>query len=268
MHRVKRAILLLAGRGRRMGGLTEEQPKCLLKVARQSILERALLALSQVGIAEAVLVVGYRAEQIRDSIGDHYGGLDLAYVLNEQYAETNTAYSLWLARQFLDRECLLLEGDILFEIQVLRRILDNHAGGSAWAAVPVNPSNAEGVLLSQDARGCVSRAELVRNPTDRSPDLTHKCGGIQLLDQRLAQLLAARLQEVIHAGQRGIFADLVLGAVLEEAVIPMALCSLAGLRWSEVDDVQDLEFSRQLFRSIHRAHTFTVPGFLEGEGKT
>ncbi len=68
-----RAILLLAGRARRLGSLTKNKPKCLVRVAGASILERALDKLSASGVSEVVLVVGYRAERVREFVGGSYG---------------------------------------------------------------------------------------------------------------------------------------------------------------------------------------------------
>ena len=94
MSSTKRAILLLAGRGRRLGRLTADRPKCMVQVAGVPILERALRTLGRVGVSELVLVVGYRQDQIRKSIGTTFENMDVRYVSNELHAETNTAYSL------------------------------------------------------------------------------------------------------------------------------------------------------------------------------
>ena len=246
MRSVHRAILLLAGRGSRLGSLTEQRPKCLLDVAGISILERTLRLLSQGGVSEAILVVGYEADQIQRVIGNRYAGLDLTYIFNEQYNETSTAYSLWLAKSYLKKDCLLLEGDILFEMEVLHRVLGCSIDRSVWAAISITPGNDEGILLRRNGVGYVIAVQLVRRAEHRPLAFGYKCAGIQLLSAVMAQSLAAKLDHAINKGQTQIFADLLLGEALTETSIK--LCSLEGLRWAEVDDQEDFHRAQQLFK--------------------
>jgi len=245
MHPINQAILLLAGRGRRLGSLTEDCPKCLLEVAGMPILERSLRALSQSGVSSAVFVVGHQADQIRHFVGSQYAGIEITYLFNSQYAKTNTAYSLWLARNYLNKECLLLEGDILFNAETLERILHCTSGQSVWAALPIEPGKDEGILLQRNKSGYVEAVHLVRHPEKTCPNLSYKCAGIQVLTAQLARRLAVQLEAVINRGQVRIFADVVLGEILNET--PMKLCSLEGLSWDEVDDLEDLRRARQRF---------------------
>ena len=245
MYRDNRVIMLLAGRGRRLGNLTESRPKCLLEMGGISLLERSLRTLSESGISKAVLVVGYRAEQIRRVVGNQYSGIKIEYVVNHRYAETNTAYSLWLAREFLSTPTLILEGDIIFDEKVLSHILRCSSGQSTWAAVPVTPQRNEGILLSCNGTGHVSGLKLVRRPQDSGTELQFKCAGIQRLTAGAAQALAMKLDETIQRGEVRKYADLVLAENFDE--YPMILCSLDGMLWAEIDDVADYQSAQQLF---------------------
>lgn len=250
MTSVTRAILLVAGRGRRIGPLTDERPKCLLDVEGASVLERALSALAASGVREVALVVGYRWEQVREVAGDRFAAMNVYYVHNERHRDTNTAYSLWLARQFMSCDLLLVEGDILFDAETLIQILDCADGESVWGAVSVAPGRNEGILLERTDSDHVRRVELVRDPERRDSSLGFKCAGIQLLTTPLAETFRGKLEGVIGAGQRRLFGDLVLGEALKEH--PMRLCSLDGARWAEVDDFEDLRAARCLFGASRR----------------
>ena len=231
-----------------MGDLTRQSPKCLLEVASRSIVERALQELAAVGVTEAVLVVGYGASQVRRLIGPVYAGMHVEYVVNDHHADTNTAYSLWLARDYLSVDCILVEGDILFDYRVMQFIVACSRHCSAWAGVPVGDHAAEGVLLRRGMDGRVSSVELVRTPTGRPAGLDFKCAGIQLVRAELGRMLANALeQEVVRHGRAQTYADLVLGGLLHKSV--MTLCSLDGMRWAEVDTPDDLSRARRLFAS-------------------
>lgn len=245
MHSTHSAIILVAGRGSRLKELTEIRPKCLLEVGGQSFLGRSLDALSKNGISKVTLVVGYHAEQIRRAFGDTYHDMSIEYVMNENYAETNTAYSLWLARAQLTARTLLMEGDILFEEDVLSGILNKFDGKSVWAAVPVTPNRSEGILLSCNRSRHVSGLKLVRSAQDRGLGLNYKCAGIQLLENKVAQNLALRLDDTIANGEVKKYADLVLGEMLPG--ISMHLYVLDDMQWAEVDSPDDYLDAQKMF---------------------
>lgn len=246
MDTAKRAILLIAGRGRRLNGHTDTRPKCLIQVGTISILERTLRSLSASGVSETVLVVGYRAEQIQAFTGTQFEHMDITYVHNPKHAETNTAYSLWLAREYLNTDVFLIEGDVLLEPQTLDRMVQHFSQQSVWAGVPLSRADAEGILLEQGADGRVADVELVRRTERQNGQLTHKCAGVQLLSKSAAEAFAARLDAAIGTGHLQIYADLVLSELLVD--VPITLCSLDGIRWAEVDDEADYQYAQQLFR--------------------
>ena len=252
MYSVEQAIILIAGRGHRLGNLTDARPKCLLEIGGKSFLERSLHALSKCGLSKAVLVVGYRKEQIQNVIGHRYEGIEIEYVINHRYAKTNTAYSLWLARDYLLSQSLILEGDIVFDEAILSYILSCSGGKSIWAAVPVTPLRNEGILLSRNGTGYVSRLKLVRHTQNESTDLKFKCAGIQLLTAGASQSLALKLDETIQKGEVRKYADLVLAEIFDK--YPMILCSLDGMRWAEVDDLDDYESAHQMFSTTTSLH--------------
>ena len=77
---VGRAVILAAGQGTRLERLAADAPKCLVELDGQSLLERALDALASQGVAEAVIVIGYRSEAVRERIGSRFAGGDISYI--------------------------------------------------------------------------------------------------------------------------------------------------------------------------------------------
>jgi len=65
-----KAMLLAAGLGTRMGALTAQVPKPLLRIAGEALIERHLRHLSVAGIDEVVINLSYRGDQIREYLGD------------------------------------------------------------------------------------------------------------------------------------------------------------------------------------------------------
>jgi len=88
------AIILGAGIGRRLRPLTNDLPKCMVAVNGTPILVNTLNILSDLGVREAILVVGHRKESITEVIGPTHRGVKITYVVNEDYETTNNIYSL------------------------------------------------------------------------------------------------------------------------------------------------------------------------------
>ena len=120
------AIILAAGMGRRLGELTDNNTKCMLEVNGVRLIDRALDILLESGIKHVVLVVGYKAQNVIDHVGDRYKDMHIDYVENNVYDKTNNIYSLFLAREYLLKDdTLLLESDLIFESDVVKKIIDN-----------------------------------------------------------------------------------------------------------------------------------------------
>ncbi len=108
------AVVLAASRGD-LGDLTRDQPKCMIDVRGQSLLERLVSLLSDSGIRAITVVRGYHKEAIALN--------GVATVDNDHYAETGEVYSLACARRQLGGETIVVYGDILFRRYILDGLL-------------------------------------------------------------------------------------------------------------------------------------------------
>lgn len=84
-----------------------------------------LTHLSDVGVEGNVIVVGYLKEKIYDLIGNSFNGMKISYIESDRYATTNNIYSLWLAREHLTEDIVLLESDVFFERLLLDHMFAN-----------------------------------------------------------------------------------------------------------------------------------------------
>ena len=89
-----KAIILAAGRGSRMGTLTDNKPKCLAKVKDKMLIEYQITALNAAGIKEIAVVTGYKAEFLNNYGTYHFH--------NSDWAETNMLHSLFYAKDWLE----------------------------------------------------------------------------------------------------------------------------------------------------------------------
>jgi len=117
-----KAIILAAGVGKRLWSLTQHRPKCLIELGGRTLLARYLDALAWVGIRQAVVVVGYKQDMIRSAVAADSRGVDVRYLVNEHYQRSSMS-SLWLARTELDDDVLIMDADVLFDREILRRLV-------------------------------------------------------------------------------------------------------------------------------------------------
>src|SRR5215218_7633967 len=112
-----RGIILAAGRGSRLNGGSGDMPKCLVTVGGETLLSRNIRILRAAGIDDVVVVVGCAAETVRRSVPD------VTFVDNNIFAETNSLYSLWLARPLLGDGFVVMNCDVLVHPQLLLDLL-------------------------------------------------------------------------------------------------------------------------------------------------
>jgi len=112
------AIILAAGRGGRLRGVAGDKPKCLIRIGDCTLLERQIRTLRACGVTQIAVAAGYGIQDVQ-----RIGGPGIHIVHNEQYASTNSLYSLWLARTLMPGGCVILNGDVLFHPQLLVDLL-------------------------------------------------------------------------------------------------------------------------------------------------
>jgi choline kinase len=117
-------VILAAGMAKRLRPLTDERPKCLLKVGQRTLLQRTVDAVVGAGIDELVVVTGYRNNMIVDFLKANYPALNVHFIDNPDYAHNNNIFSLWLTRPYTEgKDFLLLDSDILFDPAIIPTIV-------------------------------------------------------------------------------------------------------------------------------------------------
>jgi dTDP-glucose pyrophosphorylase len=155
------AVVLAAGRGTRMGSLTAATPKPLLAVAGRALIEHVLSGLVTAGVRRAVVVTGYRGEQIEATLGDGARlGLDIAY--RRQEHPDGTARALLLAEPLVGPAPFVLSwGDILVPPSFYGELVASFAARPCDALLAINEVDDpwQGAAVYLDRTGRVTRIE-------------------------------------------------------------------------------------------------------------
>jgi choline kinase len=242
-------MVLAAGASRRLRPDTDQLPKALLPVdGKTTILDITLRNLAAVGISEAVIVVGHAARVIaaRTAGLEAAHGIALELVHNDRALEWNNAYSLWLAREYLARGALLVNGDTVHPVSVEKTLLAaSEAGGEGRARLilavdDAKPLAAEEMKVALDANGQLTRITKQMDPAQAHGEYL----GATLIEAAAAVPLADAL-EATWRRDPGLYYEDGYQELADRGG-EVAAVSIGAVDWVEVDNHSDLRRAREI----------------------
>ena len=238
------AIILAAGIGQRLGNITINKPKCLTEVNGISILKYNLNILDRYGFKKVIIVIGYLGRHIVNDIGILYGNLKIEYIENEIYARTNSMYSLWMAREYLAKCTLLIEGDCIFESKIIQNVIELPNYKSFWV-VDRFTSKSEGCMLTVDVNDKIIDIKIVRDELSEYCNNYYKSCGMIKLSNKLGNNIYSWLNTEVKIGNINIYYDLVLAKYI--SISDLYVYYINNYKWHEIDDENDLKQAEKLF---------------------
>jgi len=107
-----KALILAGGRGKRIGEVSDDRNKCMVKIKGKPLIEYSLDCASQTNISEIVIVVGYKAEEIINTYGNKYNGKSIKYVVQPE--QKGLVHAIECAKEAVGKEdFMLMLGDEL-----------------------------------------------------------------------------------------------------------------------------------------------------------
>ena len=247
MKEIRKAIILVAGGGLRLRPMTDHIPKCLIQINNKSILVNALENLENNGISETLLVVGYKSEQIKETIGNHFKGMKIVYCQNPIYDKTNNIYSLCLVRDHLKEGVILLEGDVFFEEKILKELLSKDKEKTHWA-VDRFTKELDGCMLTTGEDNRIVDIRIVRENLTEYEDNVFKSVGMLKITSDFGRTFEGWLDREIKNDVTDIYYDLVLAKHIKEKAI--YICDIDGSKWAEIDTQEDLNLAEKRMGDI------------------
>lgn len=260
---IRRAILIAAGRGKRLGAHTEEIPKCMVEVAGRPILGWVWKALASVGVDELVVIRGYRGDVLESFVR----GLveNVTFVDNAEWQTNNVLLSLGCARRHLDQPAYITYSDIVFTPGVAEAAARSPAEiglvidrdfRSVYAGRDQHPLE-EGEVADVEPDGRVRRvgkkalpvAEAIGEFIGLSRVGAHGMATIAAAFDELATRYAGREDAPFQRAAR--FRNAYLTDLWQELIDRGTRIDpiLIDGQWREIDTGQDLDRARQLLES-------------------
>lgn len=227
-----KGIILAAGKGSRLNGTIGDKPKCLLRVGGQTLVERQIQALRDAGIADIVVVVGCQSDHVKRACGKR-----ITYIENTRFAQTNSLYSLWMARPLLYDGFVVMNCDVLFHPQMLADLVTSRHDDALLIAYQENDSEPMG---DEEMKVKVRRGRVVEiSKTLPAEQADGENVGIVKFGADGARLLGTLMDRRVTAGG---LRDWAPGAFADFArVRPLHAIGTRGYPWTEIDFPADYE---------------------------
>lgn len=233
-----KAIIFNSGLGKRMGKFTETHHKSMAILKNgESILQRQIRILGNCGINEFVITTGPFKEQIQCTCLK-FNNYQFHFVENPVYNETNYIYSMWLARQYLDDDFLMLHGDLVFNQGLVREVLDDPRGSVCLI-------NEKKSLPEKDFKGRVSNGKLKEVSINIFDE---DCYAFQPLYKLKKEDLAKwvnRVDKFVKEGKTGVYAENALNEILNDINV-----SVKSYKDHYIDEIDNLEDYNRVTREI------------------
>lgn len=241
------AIILAAGMGKRLGELTKNNTKCMVKVNGVSLIDRTLTQLSQLDLNRVVIVIGYKGDNLRQYIGNEYKGLKIEYIENPVYDKTNNIYSLSLAKKELQEEdTLLVESDLIFDDSLFPMIVDNPYPNLALVAK--YETWMDGTMVRLDDENNIVDFVPKKAFEYNDVDSYYKTVNIYKFSKDfLRTQYVPFLDAYTKALGNNEYYEQVLRVITLLDKCDLKALPLSGQKWYEIDDVQDLDIAETIF---------------------
>ena len=232
-----KAVILAAGRGRRLDVLTRHHPKCLIDVGGKPLLYRYFDALAHLGVTRICIVVGYKQERVREAVASYPAGADVTFLGNSEF-ERGSIISLWTARESMDDDVVIMDADVLFHPAVLERLLNSsHANALLMDETVLQQTEECMVVVRQ------GRVTALSKHVPAEYDLVGEGVGFLRVERAAVPRLLQSVETRVNQGLLDMEYEDALENFFRE--VPVGVEKIGGLPWIEIDFPEDLERAKR-----------------------
>lgn len=240
------AVLLSAGQGRRLSPLTDAKPKCMIPVGGRTILEWQLHALAACGISDVTVITGFEGGSVDAALKISTSGTNAASVYNPFYSVADNIGSCWAARELLTDDCLLINGDTLFDPRILRKVLDEATAPISVTIDTKGNYDSDDMKVQLDGPRLRRIGKTLTDPIDGESIgmLRFQNGGGAAFVSRMAELLRDQ------ASLKLWYLSIIDQIAAERNGTYVGTVPIEGLPWAEVDFPHDLPVAAERVASF------------------
>ncbi len=223
-----KAIIMAAGIGSRLLEISNGKPKCLITTGRETLISRMVRMLRQRNVDDITVITGYRNHLVRQELKK-----TVCYFDNPFYKVTNSIASLWLARDLLTEDVILMNADLFLEEHILDVALSQ-----TKSVVMLSDSTR---IETADFRFGVEGDRILRTGNKLTNDETDcEYVGVVRIDAGFIHKFKKHLEYLLGNGDFNNWWEGVLYSLIEEGV-DIFHEDIKGTFWTEVDNLNDYQ---------------------------
>lgn len=227
-----KAVILAAGVGKRLWEVTQHRPKCLIEIGGRTLLHRYLSMLAGVGIRRADIVVGYKQEMIRAAVERNSCDVDVRFLVNEQFHRGSIS-SLWIARTALDDDVIVMDADVLFHREILRRLVQSPYENALLMDETVKQTGEECMVVVEGGRVVA----LTKKMPERYDYAGEGVGFLKVKHADTPHVVASLRSCIDREAWHMEYEDALIGFFRD---VKVGHEKIGGLPWTEIDFVEDV----------------------------
>ncbi|MBA3967412.1 MAG: phosphocholine cytidylyltransferase family protein [Nitrospirales bacterium] len=228
-----KAIMFAAGVGKRLQGVTQGRPKCLVDIGGRTLLSRHVEYLGRLGVCQVVLVVGYAQDHIRKAMAADPFAQEVRWVVNEQFTRGSMT-SLWAARSEMDDDMVLMDADVLYAPSILARLVHSSFPTALLMDETVKQESEECMIAAKTGR-VLTLSKTLPSAYDEAGE---GVGFLKVQRQDIPALLQS-VRAYVEAGALDMEYEDALKGFFEK--VPVGYEKIGGLPWIEIDFPEDID---------------------------
>lgn len=234
-----KAIILASGIGKRLRPLTNDKPKSLVKINDKTILEHQLDILIKCNIKNVIITTGPFQDIVENFVKKKYPDLTVEYVHNPKYNSTNYIYSLWLTRQFIDDDIIILiHGDLYFTLDVLKEVIGS-VGNSVIINKLIKPSK-------KDFKALIENERILKIGVGFFGKNTFSCMPLYKFLTKDFLIWMKEIEKEIKNGNDNIYAEDAFNAISDKLLLEPVYVTKSICR--EIDTIEDMKILKNLIK--------------------
>ena len=235
-----KALILAAGVSRRLYPYTYNIPKCLLEIEGKPIIHYQLEALKDLNVNDITIIVGYHREMLISNIVNSFPDLKFNFIINHHYFETNTAYSVFKAKESLDSKHLLMNADVIYKKELLAKLFNSTYENIL--AVDVKSCGREEVKVIDGGKNNIVAIgkDLIEE------NCLGEFIGVAKFSKEFMDAFINSLDNLINAGGQNDYFEAAIQPLLNR--LDVYYIDVTEYPCLEIDFIEDLKSARKLFK--------------------
>ncbi len=240
-------VILAAGLAKRLRPYTNDTPKCLLDLGKGNILQHTVNNIISCGINEFIFVVGFKAHLIENFINTNFSNIKTKFILNSDYENNNNSYSLWLTKDFVKDNILLLDSDILFDKAIVKKLLDSPY--STCIALKNHKADEEQIKVIKDKD---NRIVKIGKDVDIDKSAGESIGIEKLSKDFLIEMYKILDRKIINEKNVNEFYEVTFQELINRNndLLNMYAVDVSEYECLEVDTKEDFQKAKNLFKKL------------------